>query len=112
MPDLKEYSQKMFMYLSLSTPHLGCVYSSSRLVEAGMWVLKVWKKTKSIEQLCLSDGKDITETAVYKISEYDGLNWFSYVYLLSSHQDHYAPYESTRIQLAGKSLGDNQYIVS
>ena len=38
----------------------------------------------------------------------NGLNWFKYVYLLSSHQDNYSPYESSRIQFNSNTLGNDK----
>jgi hypothetical protein len=107
LPHLSEYSDKMWMYMSLSSPHLGYMYSTSTLIDAGIWVLKTWKKSKSLEQLSLSDAKELKDTLIYKLSSFEGLNWFNYIYLVSSHQDHYAPYESTRIQLCSKALKDD-----
>ena len=104
LPHLSEFKNKFWMFISLSSPHLGYAFSESKIINAGMWVLKKWKGSKSLEQLMLSDKANMKETCVYKISEYEGLNWFNYVYLLSSHQDYYAPYESTRIQLSDKTL--------
>lgn len=104
LPHLAEFKNKFWMFISLSSPHLGYAFSESKIINAGMWVLKKWKGSKSLEQLMLSDKTNMKETCVYKISEYEGLNWFNYVYLLSSHQDYYAPYESTRIQLSDKTL--------
>jgi hypothetical protein len=108
LPHLKEYSKRFWMYMSLSSPHLGYIYSTSRLVEAGIWLLKTWKKSKSLEQLSFSDSKNLNESCIYKLSEFEGLNWFSHIYWLSSGQDHYAPYESTRIQLCKQSLDEDQ----
>jgi hypothetical protein len=111
LPHLKEYSEKMWIYMSLSTPHLGYAYSSSKLVDAGMWLLKTWKKSKSLEQLSFSDAKSFKDCCVFKISDFEGLGWFNYIYLISSHQDLYAPYESTRIQLCNQALDDNKYLI-
>jgi hypothetical protein len=108
LPHLKEFSNRLWMYISLSSPHLGYIYSTSKLIDAGIWILKTWKKSKSLEQLSLSDCKNLQETCIYKLSEFEGLNWFNHVFLVSSHQDHYAPYESTRIQLCKKSLDEDQ----
>lgn len=94
--------------MSLSSPHLGYMYSTSKLVDAGLWILKKWKKSKSLEQLCLTDNPNLTETCLYKLSEFSGLNWFKHIYLISSHQDLYAPFESTRIQFCNKSLDESQ----
>lgn len=108
LPFLAEYSNKMWMYMSLSSPHLGYIYSNSKLVDAGIWLLKTWKKSKSLQQLSLTDSKDLKECCVFKLSTMEGLNWFHHVFLLSSHQDMYAPYESTRIQLCDQAFTDNQ----
>lgn len=93
--------------MSLSSPHLGYIYSPSKLINAGMWILKKWKKSKSLEQLCLTDSSNLNESCIYKLSEFAGLNWFKYLYLISSHQDAYAPFESTRIQFCNKSLDES-----
>ena len=68
-----------------------------------MWFLKRWKGSKSLEQLLQNDNENLQETCLYKISEFEGLNWFNYVYLLSSHQDNYSPYESSRIEISNNS---------
>jgi triacylglycerol esterase/lipase EstA (alpha/beta hydrolase family) len=108
LPYLRDFSTRMWLYMSLSTPHLGYIYTTSKIIEAGMWLIKTWKKAKSLEQLSFSDSKNIKDSLVYKLSEYDGLNWFSHVYLLSSHQDYYAPFESTRIQICRQSLEEDR----
>ena len=108
LPNLEEFKDKFWFYISLSSPHLGYVFSDSTLIKTGMWVLKRWKGSKSLEQFMQNDHKDLNETCLYKLSEYNGLNWFKYVYLLSSHQDNYSPYESSRIQFNNNSLGNDK----
>ena len=108
LPNLEEFKDKFWFYISLSSPHLGYVFSDSTLIKTGMWVLKRWKGSKSLEQFMQNDHTDLNETCLYKLSEYNGLNWFKYVYLLSSHQDNYSPYESSRIQLNNNSLGNDK----
>lgn len=107
LPHLKDYSKKMFFYCSLSSPHLGYMYSSSSLIDAGMWVLKKIKKCKSLDQLSLSDVSNIYDSCLYKLSELEGFEWFEHIYLVSAHQDYYAPFESTRIQLCHRSSGSD-----
>ena len=41
---LTELKEKMHLYISLSTPHLGYMYNSNRIVDAGIWLLKKWRK--------------------------------------------------------------------
>lgn len=39
LPHLELYRDKMHGYLSLCSPHLGYMYKSSKLFNAGLWVL-------------------------------------------------------------------------
>jgi hypothetical protein len=71
--------------MSLSSPHLGYMYNSSKLFDAGMWVLKKWRKSKCLTQLSMSDHKNLEETCLYKLSCAQGLNWFKNVALVSSY---------------------------
>jgi hypothetical protein len=43
--DLDNYKEYMHGYVSLGSPHLGYMYNSTSLFNAGMWVLKRWKKS-------------------------------------------------------------------
>jgi len=108
LPHLEEYSEKFFSYLSLSSPHLGYMYNSSRLFDAGMWVLKKWRKSKCLQQLSMSDDKNMEETCLYKLSCQKGLSWFKNVALVCSYQDQYAPFDSARIQICKKAHSDVQ----
>ena len=45
LPYLEKFKEKMHGYLSLCSPHLGYMYKSSKLFNAGMWVLKKWRKS-------------------------------------------------------------------
>lgn len=68
LPHLEEYSDKMFSYFSLSTPHLGYMYTSSKIIEAGIWILQKWRKSKCLTQLSMTDSKMIEDTFLYKLS--------------------------------------------
>lgn len=48
LPHLTEFQDKFYTYMSMSSPHLGYMYSSNKLVDAGMWVMKNWRKSKSL----------------------------------------------------------------
>jgi hypothetical protein len=48
LPYLEEYSHKMHLYMSLSTPHLGYMYKYSKLIDAGMWFLKKWRGSRCL----------------------------------------------------------------
>mmetsp|Transcript_1865 Transcript_1865/g.1297 ORF Transcript_1865/g.1297 Transcript_1865/m.1297 type:complete len:122 (+) Transcript_1865:149-514(+) len=45
LPYLEEYSDRMHAYVTLSTPHLGYMYNASRIIDAGIWFLKKWRKS-------------------------------------------------------------------
>ncbi|CAG9333136.1 unnamed protein product [Blepharisma stoltei] len=100
LPYLDALSDKMQLYLSLSTPHLGLM-NSSKLLDAGIWFLKFIKRVLSLKQLCLQDYHIQEGTFIYQLSLSEGLEWFKYVVLISSAQDEYAPFESARIEVPG-----------
>ena len=45
LPFLTEYKSLMYGFMSLGSPHLGYMYNTNSLIDAGMWVLKRWKKS-------------------------------------------------------------------
>ena len=48
LPHLEKFSSYMHGYLSLGSPHLGYMYNSNSLINAGMWILKNWKSSESL----------------------------------------------------------------
>lgn len=106
LPHLEEFKDKFYSYMSLSSPHLGYMYNSNKLFDAGMWVLKKWRKSKCLQQLSMTDAKNMEDTCIYKLSCAKGLQWFKNIALLSSHQDQYAPFDSARIQICKKANDD------
>jgi len=48
LPYLERYANKLHLYMSLSTPHLGYTPGKSRLIDAGLWLVKKWKKSKGL----------------------------------------------------------------
>ena len=100
LPHLAAFSEHMHLLLTLSTPHLGYMHSSSRIVDAGLWILKKWKQSPSLMQLSMSDSASLTNTVLYALSSSAGLSWFRYVVLCSSYQDQYVPHASARIELS------------
>lgn len=105
LPYLECISDKMHLYMSLSTPHLGFMYST-KILDAGMWLLKKFKKILSLSQLCLEDSAKPEGSFLYALSKANGLEWFNYVVLVSSLQDDYAPFDSARIEVPKKASKD------
>lgn len=73
--------------MSMSSPHMGYMYNSNKLFEAGMWFLKKWRKSKCLVQLSMTDSKNIEESALFKLSCASGLQHFKNIVLVSSFQD-------------------------
>ena len=70
LPYLEEYKDKMHMFMTLASPHLGYMYHSSSIIDAGLWVLKTWKKNVCLTQLTMSDAKKLEDTFLYKLSTF------------------------------------------
>lgn len=104
-PALRPYIPYLYTYLSLSGPHCGFLFNPSFVVDSGMWVMKNWKKSKSLQQLSLGDHPDKRDTYIYQLSQQPGLSHFKHVLLLSSMQDRYVPSHSARIEMCAAALG-------
>ncbi len=108
LPYLKKFQDKMENFITFSSPHLGYMYASNTIVNAGMWVLKRWRKSKCLEQLTMSDAANPKETFLCQLSAYEGMSWFKNVLLVSSYQDRYVPVESARVELMQKAIDDEK----
>jgi hypothetical protein len=49
LPLLEEFKVLMHGYMSLGSPHLGYMYNSNSLINAGMWLLKNWRSSESLK---------------------------------------------------------------
>lgn len=48
LPRLKKYKDHFHSLITLSSPHLGFLYSTSTLIDAGLWFINTMKKCTSI----------------------------------------------------------------
>ena len=48
LPRLYKLKPKFYSFVSFSSPHIGYAYSSSKLVDAGLWFINTMKKCISI----------------------------------------------------------------
>ena len=101
--ELQDWCTKMHAFVTLSSPHLGLMYMTSSLVDAGLWLVKSWTQATCLKQLAMTDSRNIPDTALYRLSKHTGLSWFHHVVLFSSTQDNYSPLESSRIELSRKA---------
>ncbi|CAG9316223.1 unnamed protein product [Blepharisma stoltei] len=106
LPYLEQYSSRMHLYMSFSSPHLGYMYNSSRIIDAGMWLLKKWRKSRCLQQLTMGDNRNMRQTFMYELSTKKGLGWFKQVALVSSFQDQYVPYDSARMEVSQRAAND------
>jgi len=128
LPRLSDYAHLFYTYMTFSTPHLGYMYNPNRLVDAGMWFLKKWRKSQCLLQLSMSyvfllvtylclfyvcmsyrDAKYPRDSMLFKLSKMEGLSSFEHIVLFSSYQDQYAPFDSARIEVSPKSQEDTKH---
>jgi len=105
LPYLEEHKHKLFNFITLSSPHMGYMFNSSTIIDAGMWFLKTWKKSLSLQQLKMTDydsSGNIESCYLFQLSRERGLEWFKNIILVSSYQDMYAPFDSARIQISNR----------
>lgn len=69
LPLLFDYKDKMYTFITFSSPHLGYIYSSSTLINAGMWFLQKWFKSVCLDQLSMTDSTNLNKTFMYKLAQ-------------------------------------------
>ncbi|XP_039755668.1 uncharacterized protein LOC120630490 [Pararge aegeria] len=109
-PQMKPFLGKLHTFLSLSGPHLGTLYNSSGLVNAGMWFMQKWKKSGSLLQLSLRDAPDPRRSFLYRLSERSQLHQFKHILLCGSGQDRYVPLHSARLELCKAAAKDTSLL--
>jgi len=48
---IRSISDKLFLYISFSTPHIGYLSSNNNLINTGIWIIQKWNATKSLKEL-------------------------------------------------------------
>ncbi|KAK9930043.1 hypothetical protein M0R45_027102 [Rubus argutus] len=96
---MEPFLRYLYVYVSISGPHLGYLYSSNSLFNSGLWLLKKLKNTQCIHQLTFTDDPDLQNTFFYQLCKKKTLENFKHIILLSSPQDGYVPYHSARIDM-------------
>lgn len=74
----------MYGFVSLSSPHLGFLYNTSTIIDAGLWFLKNWTNSETLKQLSMTDHPDLQQTFLYKLSETKGLSYFKQIIFIGS----------------------------
>mmetsp|Transcript_9475 Transcript_9475/g.20188 ORF Transcript_9475/g.20188 Transcript_9475/m.20188 type:complete len:500 (-) Transcript_9475:223-1722(-) len=108
-PELQPYLHMLHLYISVSGPHLGFLYSSNAVLDTGMSVLKsVSGKGKCLHQLSFSDAPNVRDCFLYKLAQHGALSRFKWLMLVSSLQDRYVPHHSSRITMCPAARGDTK----
>ncbi|EGR33266.1 serine esterase, putative [Ichthyophthirius multifiliis] len=98
LPHLQDLEQYFHAFITFSTPHLGFMFSQSKMVNAGLWFMKTWNNTYSLKQMTMAETKQIEDTFIYRLAFKYGLKFFKHIILFSSPQDYYVPFYSARMQ--------------
>lgn len=105
---LRSFKNKMMTFISLSSPHLGCQINNSVLVGFGMTMLKIFKKSKVLSELDISDQKDYKKSVLFRLSKCRGFGWFKNHVFISCRQDTFVKFESARIQITSDVVGKGE----
>jgi hypothetical protein len=97
IPHLKHIQNSLHSYVSLCTPHLGYLYRSTTLVQAGLWFLNAFDKCDSMLELTMQDKKNLRDTFLFKLASNGSLDKFKKIAFICSSQDEYVAFSSARV---------------
>lgn len=109
LPLLAQHKALMHLFFSLNSPHLGC-NGNSKLVDAGLWLIRKFNKSLCLDQLAMTDSDSIHSTLLYKLAKQEQLGWFKHVILLNNSQDNYVTCESARIQCSKQECASKGFV--
>lgn len=104
IPHLQEFKDKMFTFITFSSPHVGYFLKNISLFHLGLKVLQSWRGSQCLTQLSMADADDPRQTMIYKLSLTPGFEYFQNVVLVSCASDSYGPFDSARVEI-GNMLG-------
>lgn len=107
---MRPYIKNLHTFLSLNGPHLGVLYTKSKLLKFQISILTRINMKGSIKELTFQDSMDIRKCYLYILSQAPGIEYFKNVLLVGSSQDKLVPVHSSNIQHCSKSLADNTVI--
>ena len=100
LPLLEDLSDRMETLATLMTPHLGITdICHGKVTGFGAKIYSKVTKHEALRQMVMGDARDPKDSFLFKLSLLPGLEWFKTVILVSSYQDHYSPYDSSRIEI-------------
>jgi hypothetical protein len=99
LPLLSDLSSKMHCLITFNSPHLGFVEQSSAFIDTGIWLASIFQPQMALSQISMQDSQTISDSFLMRLSQYQGLEWFTHVFLVGSHQDSYTPVESALVEI-------------
>ena len=112
LPYLQDFHSAFNFFLTLSSPHLGCTIHKSKLVEAGIWIIKKLKKCKSLSQISMTDSKSFESSFVFGLSKLTEIQNFKHVCFVGSSQDSYSPLDSALCEIKNGEKERNQNLIA
>ena len=99
---------RLHMFVTLATPHLGLWYNSNASLEALMNLsIKIKTDSQSIKQLLMQDHEQVTETFLYKLcAQSASLKQFKRCIFISSVNDLYVCNHSALMEIDKRAFGD------
>uniref|UniRef100_A0A061R6Z4 Protein fam135b-like n=1 Tax=Tetraselmis sp. GSL018 TaxID=582737 RepID=A0A061R6Z4_9CHLO len=107
-PRLGPYLSSLWLFMSISGPHLGCLYSGNTLFDSGLRMLKTCCNVRVLHELTFSDASRMEDCFLYKLAMAEGMGLFKHVVLLSSMQDGYVPPHSARVEICLAATKDKK----
>ncbi|CAE7775115.1 fam135b [Symbiodinium sp. CCMP2456] len=104
IPHLQEFKDKMFTFITFSSPHVGYFLKNISLFHLGLKVLQSWRGSQCLTQLSMADADDPRQTMIYKPPGLFRIQYFQNVVLVSCASDSYGPFDSARVEI-GNMLG-------
>lgn len=86
------------MFITFASPHAGIRDTENPLVRTGIWFLTNFEKNKNLKQLNCEPNPENRLITMYTLSQCDALSWFKKFVAVSSREDNFVPYESSRIE--------------
>ena len=98
---MDKYKDKMNIFISFASPHTGITECSNFLVKTGVWFLTNFDKGKNLRQLVCKPNENESIT-LWNLSECESLSWFNRFVVVSSKEDDFVPYRSSRLDVEGR----------
>lgn len=105
LPYLSQYKNCFKTYISIGTPHLGCL-TKKFLVSTGLKIMTKFKKYQSLREMSLEDD----DGYLVKLSKREGLEWFKYVIFVAAYNDGYVPPASSKVLYSYRKNNNSIFI--